>query len=213
MPVFTAFDSQTPSLSAYCGVVGCRPGHSNTSFPPNDFMRILLLTIAAGIALASPAAAQTVDDIPATRLVRVTYRPLENEGAAQVPKPVIGRFIARRADTLFIRTGTLDTARYAIHNLSNVEYSAGQGHPRLRATLIGFAGGAVAGAAYGYGRTSGAGISCLSGVSGICSSIRPTSKWRSAGQEGAIGAAVGLASGFITGTLITVQRWVAVHLD
>ncbi len=82
-----------------------------------------------------------------------------------------------------------DTVHFAIRDLSKLEYSAGEKHPHAKAALIGLGLGMAAGSVYGYGGTAGAGYTC---VSGVCSDVTRTSKWRSAGQEAIIGAGVGL---------------------
>jgi len=116
-----------------------------------------------------------------------------------------------RADTILVGQGRVaDTVHFALRDLSMVEYSAGEKHPRVKATLIGLGLGIVAGSVYGYGRTAGAGYAC---VSGVCSDVTQASKWHSAGQEAIIGAGVGLAAGFVSGSLITAQRWVTVRID
>jgi hypothetical protein len=214
-PIFAGrFNPQRATAPVGAAVCCIAPWLTDISFDhvlPTRLMRKPLLAVGAALIVAGPLPCQTLEAVPAASLMRLTYRPLQNERPAQLPKPAVGRLLAVRADTILLgQARASDTARYAIRDLSNVEYSAGERHPRALATSIGLGVGTVIGAAYGYGRTAGAGYLCLSAG---CSKVATTSKWRSAGQEGLIGAGAGLVAGFVTGSLVIAQRWVAVRID
>ena len=151
-------------------------------------------------------AAQTVNEIPLTSTIRMTYRPLPGE--TQVPKPVVGQLVTRRGDSLIVMQEQGYSSAFSLTSLSNLEFSRGQSHPRVWATMLGAVGGGIAGAIYGEVRTSAPGELCL-GVG--CQNIATADKHRGALQGAAVGIAAGLVGGFIVGSLIHVEQWVSVR--
>ena len=138
--------------------------------------------------------------------LRLIYKSVLNDDLSPVPKPVVGRLVWARGDSLVV-VGELrrDTSRVSLGSLERVDYSTGREHPRMRATALGAVGGAAMGFVYGHLRS----LPCTDRT---CPPASATSKRIGVAQSALFGAGIGFAAGLLAGSVISVDHWVTVNV-